>query len=66
MWIVTDRSNEKLMFESKPDRVTTGWVNGGAFIRLGDSFPFTKLPSFIQQQQWKDAPIQVKLNISKT
>jgi len=66
MWVVTDRSDEKLMFESKPDRVKTGWVNGGAFIRIGTAFPFNTLPSFIQQQQWKDAPIQVKLNISKT
>ena len=65
MWIVTDQANEKLMFESKPDRVKTGWVNGGTFIRIGNAFPFTELPSFIQQQQWKDAPIQVKLSIVK-
>jgi hypothetical protein len=31
---------------------------------LGE-FPLTDLPAFIQQQQWKDAPIQVKFEIKK-
>lgn len=64
MWLVTDTTGEKLMFESKPDRVKTGWVNGGAYVRL-NTFPFNDLPSFVQQQQWKDTPLQVKLSLVK-
>lgn len=65
MWVTTDPSNEKILWESKPDRIKTGWVNGGTFLRIGKTFPFLDLPSFIQQQQWKDAPIQIKFDIKK-
>ena len=64
MWITTDPSGEKILWELKPDRIKNGWVNGGAFVRLG-KFPFTDLPSFVDLQQWKDAPLQVKFEIKK-
>lgn len=65
MWVTTNPSNEKILWESKPDRIKTGWANGGTFLRIGKTFPFLDLPSFVQQQQWKDAPIQVKFEIKK-
>lgn len=65
MWITTDPSGEKILWEFKPDRIKNGWVNGGAFLRIGNNFPFTDLPSFVQQQEWKDTPLQVKFEIRK-
>ena len=64
-WIVTDIDENKWLFDKKPERVKTGWLNGGASIELGKVFPFTELPSFIEQQKWKDAPLQVKISIVK-
>ena len=64
-WIVTDIDENKWLFDKKPERVKTGWLNGGAHIVLGKVFPFTELPSFIEQQKWKDSPLQVKISIVK-
>lgn len=64
-WIVTDIDENKWLFDKKPERVKTGWLNRGASIVLGKVFPFTELPSFIEQQKWKDAPLQVKISIVK-
>ena len=64
-WIVTDIDENKWLFDKKPERVKTGWLNGGTSIELGKMFPFTELPSFIEQQEWKDAPLQVKISIVK-
>jgi hypothetical protein len=66
MWVVTDSDNEKWLFENKPIRSGMVWTNtGGGALPLND-FPFKDhLPSFIQQQQWKDAPLQIKLSMVK-
>lgn len=65
MWVATDSDNDKWLFEDKPVRVGDVWNNQGNACSL-DDFPFKDhLPSFIQQQQWKDAPIQVKFEIKK-
>ena len=65
MWLVADKEESKCLFDKKPERTKTGWVNGGASIELGKTFPFTELPSFVEQQKWKDAPLQVKISIVK-
>ena len=64
-WIVTDIDENKWLFDKKPERVKTGWLNGGTSIELGKIFPFTELPFFIEQQEWKDTPLQVKISIVK-
>ena len=64
-WIVTDIDENKWLFDKKPERVKTGWLNGGTSIELGKMFPFTELPSFIEHQEWKDTPLQVKISIVK-
>lgn len=66
MWVTTDTYGDKLIWEKKPERAKNGkeWINGGAVGRLGE-FPLTDIPSFIQAQEWKDAPIQVKFEIKK-
>ena len=64
-WIVTDKGGSKWLFDKKPERTKTGWLNGGASIELGKVFPFIELPSFIEQQEWKDAPLQVKISMVK-
>lgn len=67
MWVATDQDGTKTLFEKKPVRDGKGWdvdYMGGKACKLGE-FPFLELPSFIQQQQWKDAPLQVKLKIEK-
>ena len=64
-WVVTDKGGSKWLFDKKPERAKTGWLNGGTRIELGKVFPFTELPSFIEQQEWKDTPLQVKISIVK-
>jgi hypothetical protein len=64
-WVVTDKNGDKWLFDKKPERSKTGWLNENASIALGEVFPFTELPSFIEQQEWKDAPLQVKISIVK-
>ena len=68
MWVTTDQDGTKSLFEKKPTRDGNVWdvdsSNPGEACQL-DVFPFNELPSFIQQQQWKDAPIQVKFEIKK-
>lgn len=68
MWVTTDTFGDRFLWEKKPERSINRkhWISGGRVVKIGEDFPFENLPSFIQQQQWKDAPIQVKLNISKT
>lgn len=65
MWLVADKEESKWLFDKKPERTKIGWVNGGASIELGKTFPFTELPSFVEQQKWKDAPLQVKISMVK-
>lgn len=65
MWVVTAKDESKWLFEAKPERSKFGWINGGASVELGKQFPLTELPSFVQQQQWKDSPIQIKFEIKK-
>ena len=64
-WVVTYKDGSKRLFDKKPERVKTGWLNGGTSIELGKIFPFTELPSFIEHQEWKDTPLQVKISIVK-
>lgn len=64
MWIATDQDGEKRLFENKPTRNGKVWTNVGESCNL-DKFPFIDIPAFVQQQQWKDAPIQIKFEIKK-
>ena len=61
-WVVTYKDGSKRLFDKKPERVKTGWLNGGTSIELGKIFPFTELPSFIEQKEWKAAPFVVFLS----
>ena len=66
MWIVTNKDGSKWLYERKPERSTKEWFAEGMATQIsGSCFPFNELPSFIEQQQWKDAPIQVKFEIKK-
>ena len=64
-WVVTDKDGSKWLFDKKPEKTKTGWLNGGDSIELGKVFPFIELPSFIEQQEWKDSPLQVKILMVK-
>lgn len=65
MWITTDKDGDKFIFDKKPERLENVWDSDCDSLSL-DQFPFKdNLPSFIQQQQWKDAPIQIKFEIKK-
>ena len=64
-WVVTDKDGSKWLFNKKPERTKTEWLYGGDGIELGKVFPFIELPSFIEQQKWKDTPLQVKISIVK-
>lgn len=66
MWIVTNKDGSKWLYEKKPERNNKEWYSEGmAALLSGAVFPFNDLPAFIEQQQWKDAPIQVKFEIKK-
>jgi hypothetical protein len=64
MFIATDQDGTKWLFEKKPERKKNCWANSGKLQKLGE-FPFNELPSFVQQQEWKDAPLQIKFEIKK-
>jgi hypothetical protein len=53
-----------LLFQNKPTRAKDGWSGGGLSFVVGD-FPLEHVPSFAEQQQWKDAPLQVKFEMKK-
>ena len=66
MWVVTNKDGSKWLYEKKPERNSKEWYSEGmAALLSGAVFPFNDLPAFIEQQQWKDAPIQVKFEIKK-
>jgi hypothetical protein len=65
MWITTDPSGVKTLWKSKPNRIKNGWIGDGDFMIISEGFPFDDFPSFVQLQEWKDAPIQVKFEIKK-
>lgn len=66
MWVATNKDGAKWLYEKKPERSNKEWYSEGmAALLSGATFPFNDLPAFIQQQQWKDAPIQIKLSIIK-
>lgn len=66
MWVVTNKDGSKWLYEKKPERDNKEWyAEGMATLLSGAAFPFNNLPSFVEQQQWKDAPIQVKFEIKK-
>ena len=66
MWVATNKDGSKWLYERKPERGTKTWFAEGMAAQIsGAAFPFNELPSFIQQQEWKDAPIQVKFEIKK-
>lgn len=64
MWVATDQCGDKWLFKSKPLREGKYWKSKDEAYSLNGFFK-DLLPSFIQQQQWKDAPIQIKLSIVK-
>ena len=65
-WIVTDKCGDRWIFESKPVRDGDQWISSTGNTCGLDIFPFRdSLPSFVEQQQWKDAPLQVKIKIEK-
>lgn len=65
MFVATDQNGDKWLFEKKPERNGKQWDSDEGYASL-DEFPFKdNIPSFIQQQEWKDTPIQVKFEIKK-
>ena len=66
MWVATNKDGSKWLYEKKPERDNKEWyAEGMSTLLSGAAFPFNNLPSFVEQQQWKDAPIQVKFEIKK-
>jgi hypothetical protein len=68
MWIVTDKTtNNKWLSKNKPVRQERRgiWDFPDGEFQILDKFPFEELPAFIKDQQWKDAPIQIKFEIKK-
>ena len=64
MWIATDQCGDKWLFKDKPTREGRAWASQGEAYSLNGFFK-DLVPSFVEQQQWKDAPIQVKFEIKK-
>ena len=64
MWIATDQDGSKWLFEKKPERKGVFWASNGKAQKL-KSFPFEDIPAFIELQEWKDAPVQIKFEIKK-
>lgn len=64
MWLVRNTFGELILYQNKPTRTRSGWAGGGLYFVIGD-FPFEHVPSFAEQLQWKDAPMQVKFEIKK-
>lgn len=65
-WIATDKCGDRWIFENKPVRDGDQWTSSTGNTCGLDIFPFRdNLPSFVEQQQWKDAPLQVKIKIEK-
>lgn len=64
MWIVSDKDDTKWLCETKPTREKNSWSDKGKCIMLGE-FPFNNTPSFVNQIEWKDTPIQVKFELKK-
>lgn len=66
MWVATDQNGDKWLFEKKPERTGKEWNSDDGDAKSLDEFPYKdNLPSFVQQQEWKDAPIQVKFELKK-
>ena len=64
MWIVSDKDDTKWLCETKPTREKNSWSDKGKCIMLGE-FPFNNTPSFVNQIEWKDTPLQVKFELKK-
>lgn len=64
MWLVRNIDGVLLLYQNKPTRARDGWSGGGLCFVVGD-FPLEHVPSFAEQQQWKDAPLQIKLLMVK-
>jgi hypothetical protein len=64
MWLVRNTDGVLLLYQNKPVRVKDGWAGGGLSFVVGD-FPLEHVPSFAEQQQWKDAPLQIKFEMKK-
>ena len=64
MWIVSDKDDTKWLCETKPTREKNSWSDKGRCIMLGE-FPFNNTPSFVNQIEWKDTPLQVKFELKK-
>lgn len=64
MWLVRNPSGVLILYQNKPTRAKDGWFDGGLHFVIGD-FPIEHVPSFAEQLQWKDAPLQIKFEIKK-
>ena len=64
MWLVRNIDNTLILYQNKPVRTKKGWEEGGKYFIIGE-FPFENIPAFIEQQQWKDTPLQIKFEIKK-
>jgi hypothetical protein len=64
MWLVRNIDGVLLLYQNKPTRARDGWSGGGLCFVVGD-FPLEHVPSYAEQQQRKDAPLQVKLEMKK-
>lgn len=64
MWLATDKDGTRWAFKKKPERGKAEWKSDGESAIIG-IFPLDEVPSFVEQQQWKDAPLQVKFEMKK-
>ena len=64
MWIARDKDGTLLLFEKKPGRAKDRWEWQERFFIIG-TFPLVDVPSFVNQLEWKDAPLQIKLSMTK-
>ena len=64
MWLVRNIDNTLILYQNKPVRTKKDWEEGGKYFIIGE-FPLENVPAFMEQQQWKDAPLQIKFEIKK-
>ena len=62
MWLVRNIDDTLILYQNKPVRTKKGWEEGGKYFIVGE-FPLENVPAFIEQQEWKAAPLQIKFEI---
>ena len=64
MWLVRSFDGALILYQNKPTRARNCWIGGGSSFVVGE-FPLEHVPAYAEQQEWKDAPLQIKLSMVK-